>query len=80
MYTACLGPSIIKRTENKTVPVSYNTSKDTLNIAKVKWKTFFKDQNLIALIDTALKNNQELNIMMQEISIAKNDVRAKKGA
>jgi outer membrane protein, multidrug efflux system len=80
MYTACLGPSIIKRTENKTVPVSYNTSKDTLNTARVKWKTFFKDQNLIALIDTALKNNQELNIMMQEISIAKNDVRAKKGA
>ncbi len=80
-YTACIGPSIIKRTENKTVPTSYNDTKDsTNNTATIKWKTFFKDQNLIALIDTALKNNQELNIMMQEINISKNDVRAKKGA
>lgn len=80
MYTACIGPGAIKRSENKTVPVSYNGSKDSINSANIKWKTFFTDKNLIALIDTALKNNQELNIMMQEISIAKNDVRAKKGS
>lgn len=80
-YTACVGPSVINRTENKTVPASYgNTNKDTINTATIKWKTFFKDQYLVALIDTALKNNQELNIIMQEINIAKNDVRAKKGA
>lgn len=80
VYTACIGPSAIKRSENKNVPASYNGSKDSINTATIKWKTFFKDQYLIALIDTALKNNQELNIIMQEINIAKNDVRAKKGA
>lgn len=80
VYSACIGPSVIKRTENKTVPTSYNGTKDSTNTATIKWKTFFKDQYLIALIDTALKNNQELNIIMQEINIAKNDVRAKKGA
>ena len=80
MYTACIGPGAIKRVENKTVPTSYNSSKDSINFGTIKWKTFFTDQNLIALIDTALKNNQELNIIMQEINIAKNDVRAKKGA
>lgn len=80
MYTACIGPGAVKRAENKTVPTSYNGTKDSINSGTVKWKTFFTDQNLIALIDTALKNNQELNIIMQEISIAKNDVRAKKGA
>ncbi|MBA4240359.1 MAG: RND transporter [Sphingobacteriaceae bacterium] len=80
VYSACIGPSVIKRTENKTVPTSYNSTKDSTNTATIKWKTFFKDQYLIALIDTALKNNQELNIIMQEINIAKNDVRAKKGA
>ena len=74
LFTACVGPSVINRTENKTVPASYgNTNKDTINTATIKWKTFFKDQYLIALIDTALKNNQELNIIMQEINIAKND-------
>ncbi len=80
VYTACIGPSAIKRSENKNAPASYNGSKDSINTATIKWKTFFKDQYLIALIDTALKNNQELNIIMQEINIAKNDVRAKKGA
>lgn len=80
MHTACIGPSVIKREENKTVPESFNTSKDTINTAKTKWKDFFTDSNLTALIDTALKNNQELNIIMQEINIANNDVRAKKGA
>jgi len=80
VYTACIGPSAIKRSENKNVPASYNGNKDSINTATIKWKTFFKDQYLIALIDTALKNNQDLNIIMQEINIAKNDVRAKKGA
>lgn len=80
VYTACIGPSAIKRSENKNVPASYNGGKDSINTATIKWKTFFKDQYLIALIDTALKNNQELNIIMQEINISKNDVRAKKGA
>ena len=43
------------------------------------WKDYFKDQNLVDLIDVALKNNQELNITLQEIEIAKNDIRVKKG-
>jgi multidrug efflux system outer membrane protein len=34
---------------------------------------------LVALIDTALKNNQELNITLQEIEIARNEIRARKG-
>lgn len=67
------------RTENKTVPKSYNTSVDTTNSAKIVWRKYFTDQNLVALIDTALKNNQELNIMMQEIEVARNEVKAKKG-
>lgn len=80
VYTACIGPSVVQKTENKTVPDAYNTAKDTNNTAKTKWKDFFTDPNLAALIDNALKNNQELNIMLQEINIAKNEVRARKGA
>ena len=67
------------RTENKTVPSSYHTSQDTTNTARVIWRNYFTDTNLIALIDTALKNNQELNITRQEIEIARNEVKAKKG-
>ncbi len=80
LLVACSTPSILKRTESKNVPASYGASQDTSNTAKVKWKDFFKDPDLHTLIDTALKNNQELNIFLQEISVARNEVRARKGA
>lgn len=80
IFNACNLPSnLVKKTENKNVPSSYAVSQDTANIAKETWKKVFTDPNLTALIDTALKNNQELNIVLQEINIAKNEVMAKKG-
>jgi outer membrane protein, multidrug efflux system len=75
-----LPPMLGRRTENKVVPTSYNIAQqDTLNTARVKWREFFKDQYLVALIDTALKYNQEFNITLQEINIARNEIRARKG-
>src|SRR5687767_4500531 len=72
--------------ENNSTPASYETSNvvlpgrtDSVNIAKINWKKYFDDENLIALIDTALRKNQELNITLQEIEISKNEIRARKG-
>lgn len=76
---ACIGTALTTKSENKNVPASFTNSKDTSNTAHIKWRNFFTDANLVALIDTALKNNQELNIMMQEINIAKNEAKARKG-
>lgn len=78
-FTACSIPVLITKTENRNVPKGYNDSEDSTDIAKMNWKQYFTDSNLIALIDTALKNNQELNITMQEIEIARNEVIARKG-
>ncbi|MGB3948142.1 MAG: TolC family protein [Bacteroidia bacterium] len=75
----CKTPQSTIKTENTNVPLSYINSTDTTNTALLKWKTYFSDQNLIALIDTALKNNQELNITLQEIEISKNEIRTRKG-
>jgi NodT family efflux transporter outer membrane factor (OMF) lipoprotein len=61
------------------MPQSFATSTDTLNSGKVQWRKFFTDQNLINLIDVAVQNNQELNITLQDIEIAKNDIRIRKG-
>ena len=73
-------PAIKVVQENKDVPSQFeNQSADTLNTAAVKWKDYFTDPYLNELIETALKNNQELNITLQEIEIARNEVRAKKG-
>ncbi len=75
----CKDLKLVTKTENTYTPASYQGSQDTLNSAKTHWNEFFKDPYLISLVDTALKNNQELNIVMQEITIAKAEVRAKKG-
>jgi NodT family efflux transporter outer membrane factor (OMF) lipoprotein len=45
----------------------------------VSWREFFADPNLAALIDQALEHNQELNIAVQDILIANNEVMARRG-
>jgi len=77
--TSCKTPALVGRTENRTVPTSYNVIQDSVNTGKLKWREFFTDPHLTALIDTALHNNQELNITLQEIQIAQNEVRARTG-
>ena len=77
----CIGcniPKAIQKQESKEMPAQYDAPADTANTALVKWHDFFTDPYLARLIDTALKNNQELNITLQEIEMAKNEVRAKK--
>jgi multidrug efflux system outer membrane protein len=80
LVSACsLPPSLIHRSERKNIPESYNDSRDTVNTSRIKWRSFFTDPYLLALIDTALRNNQELNIILQEINISKNEVKARTG-
>ncbi|XOV93900.1 MAG: TolC family protein [Bacteroidota bacterium] len=72
-------PDIIPKEANKSVPDKFIDKTDTTNAANMVWREYFSDPNLQALIDTALINNQELNIFSQEIEIARNEVRARKG-
>lgn len=78
-FSACAPSLVTKTADTSTVPKRYTTSQDSTNTAKVQWKDYFTDPYLNALIDTALANNQELNITLQEIVIANNEVRARKG-
>lgn len=76
----CKIPAITQSAGMRPVPASYNNSTDTVNTAVLSWRSFFKDKNLADLIDTAIKNNQELLITLQEIEMARNDIRVRKGA
>jgi NodT family efflux transporter outer membrane factor (OMF) lipoprotein len=68
------------RDVNTAVPDTYETPlKDTLTSASVQWKDYFLDPDLNALIEEGLKNNQELNIFLQQIAIAKNEIQTRKG-
>ncbi len=44
------------------------------------WRDFFQDSVLRSLIDTALQNNHDLKITLQELAIAKSAITAKQGA
>ncbi|MEQ9424154.1 MAG: TolC family protein [Cyclobacteriaceae bacterium] len=72
-------PKLTVREASKALPAQYAASADTVNSASMDWKTYFQDEHLIALIDTALFRNQELNIFMQEMEILRNEVQARKG-
>lgn len=77
--SACKAPEGIRTSADTTMPESFSDSQDTLNSATVKWQDYFVDPYLKVLIDTALVNNQELNITLQEIEVARNEARARKG-
>ncbi|HQS56279.1 MAG: RND transporter [Bacteroidetes bacterium 24-39-8] len=78
-FTACKIPALVNKQEDKLVPSYYNTPQDSTNIASIKWREYFTDPYLIAIIDSALKKNQELNIAIREIEIDKNEIQARKG-
>ena len=77
--TYSCAPKLALRETNADVPRTYLSKGDTINSASTGWRTYFADSTLIALIDTALKNNQELNIVLQEVEMLRNEVQARKG-
>ncbi|MES2799344.1 MAG: TolC family protein [Bacteroidota bacterium] len=79
-FSSCKAPSYVRDEKIDTIPQSYlNQSTDTTTIGAMGWKSFFKDPLLLALIDSALVNNQELNIQLMELQIGNNEVMARKG-
>jgi len=77
---ACGVPKIVQQNPSVVLPDTYNHSASKNNSATTLiWKDFFKDPYLVQLIDSALQNNRELNMILQEVAILKNDIREKKG-
>ena len=82
MTQACAIPQLFTKKVDTALPASYaNTAQnaDTTNSANINWKEFFEDPNLDALIDIAIVNNKEVNILAQRINMAKNEIQARKG-
>ncbi|MBN9400637.1 MAG: TolC family protein ['Candidatus Kapabacteria' thiocyanatum] len=78
IVTSCV-PTIVRKEVNTTMPERFDATRDTVSTGMMEWRTFYADSNLIAIIDTAMKNNQELNAVMQDILIAQNEANAKAG-
>ncbi|QQR90462.1 MAG: TolC family protein [Myxococcales bacterium] len=74
------------REANRTVPSRYGHSQGAAKTnaqagvaAQKHWDAIFFNRDLKALIYAALKNNQELNIRIQEIIIAKSELSSRRG-
>lgn len=78
-FSGCKTPSLTQSPEGAPMPAAYGNGQDTVNTADVKWQEFFTDPYLSGLINLALQNNQELHITLQEIEVARNEARARKG-
>lgn len=70
------------REPDRKVPASFGvteTQAQAASSAQKKWSEFFDAPELRALIEAALTKNQELNIRLQDIIIARNEVYARRG-
>lgn len=76
---SCKIEQLPSKTVNQEVPKKFGQIEDTSFVQLINWKSYFSDVHLIELIDEALKKNQELNILLHEIEISKNEIMAKKG-
>ncbi|CAN4274464.1 TolC Outer membrane protein [Methylophilaceae bacterium] len=80
MSQSCSLPSLILKKPKAALPEHFASEKsEARNTAEINWKDFFDDPYLSELIDIALVNNKEVNIMLQRISIAENEIDARRG-
>lgn len=76
---SCKVENLPTKTVTNTLPDKYQINGDTTKAENILWRNYFSDSNLTNLIDEALKNNQELNIMLHEIEVSRNEIMARKG-
>lgn len=68
---SCQVPRTVPQPTHRAVPTTFGGITDTTGIASQNWRTFFADENLVALIDTALAGNLDLRIATQRIEEAR---------
>lgn len=74
LFTHCKPLQNFQQPSLKALPESFQSKKDSTNDAVVNWKSYFTDETLIGLIDTALTNNIDLLMTLQRIEMAQNQL------
>jgi len=57
------------------LPASFQDKSNTTSIAAIDWRHYFSDALLLKLIDTAIGNNQDLQIALQRIESSRSSVK-----
>jgi len=90
LVQACAIPTIETRNPKLDLPEQFNAKVSQMDTqagqginqstrANIQWSEWFNDPTLSALVDTAVKNNQEVSILIQRINMASNEVYAREG-
>lgn len=84
VMTACRTPQATVVTDNVKSRMPSQFPKDSVAdsqnaVTVTPWRQFFTDPSLVSLIDTALVNNQDLRITLQQIAMAKSNVLYQEG-
>lgn len=79
MLQGCIPKVAIKKADAP-LPAAFEPGVlETTNTATVMRKDFFDDPALLDLLDIAVANNKEINIMLQRITIAQNEIQRRRG-
>lgn len=78
---SCGIPKVTTKENEVALPEQFTTSstQDTISSAQIKWKDYFDDKNLLELIEETLNNNKELQIVLQKVAMAQNEIQVRKG-
>ena len=80
LLTGCATLNTLVSIPEQPLPSSFpKQTKQTTSIANINWRDYFEDKNLIYLIDAAIKNNQDLQIALQRIEIARSSIKLANG-
>ncbi len=80
IFSGCTGLNTHLAISENDMPESFKNTENTTNIADIQWRDYFVDPLLHTLIDTAIRNNIDLQIALQRIEISRSSVRAATGA
>ena len=82
LVTGCKTPQVSNMTDHVKEQIPSKFCEDSVaesRAAVTPWRQFFTDPTLVSLIDTALINNQDLRMTLQQIAIAKSNVLYQEG-
>lgn len=78
-FASCKAPQLQIESISKKIPSTYTPNGDTSAKAIEGWKEVFIDPSLMAIIDTALKNNYDLKAALQKVELARSGLLFNKG-
>ncbi|PZF72274.1 TolC family protein [Taibaiella soli] len=80
LLASCHTAKRVQIPDSVSVPTDVYHNSDSVNAANIAWQQFFKDQHLQTVIDSVLRNNQDMLIALQRVTIAKEQLRMAKAA